>query len=59
MKKKTVKELFKDGKSEVADTATLRELLDAHWVSLFSAKLYVSDGRALGCLRIEDEAPVV
>ena len=54
-----LKGLFEGARPVEFDAATVRELLGARWMSAFSARLYVSNARALGCLKVEDEAPVV
>jgi hypothetical protein len=58
MNSEKLKTLFTGIRPVEYDVATVRELLNAKWVSLFSAKLYVSNIRAIGCLRVEDEVEV-
>lgn len=58
MNSEKLKTLFTGVRPVEFDVATVRELLNARWVSIFSAKLYVSNYRSIGCLRVEDEVEV-
>lgn len=48
-----IEDLFTGLRPPEYDLATVRELLDAKWVSMFSAKLYITT--PIGCLRIDEE----